>query len=460
MTDFKVKKGLDLPLTGRAEAAVAELPFPKRAAVYPSEYPELKPRMQVEVGDEVKRGSVLLSCKRREGFQYCSPVAGRVSEINLGARRSIREIVIETDPENAAVEFRKYGPDEISRIDRQEAMEALLSSGMLALIQQRPFSHIASASAEPKSIFVNAMHSAPFGADIELVLAGREREFQAGLDFLTCLTDGKVYLNIASSAKSDLLRGAANVEVNSFSGPHPSGNSSVHIANLDPIVPGDAVWVVKALDLLLIGEMLLAGELPARRTIAVGGPGVAPEARKHYEIVRGGWLEDWLKPVLRFEDARVISGDILMGEQVAPASGLRQRADALTVLKEERESRFLGWLAPGLDVFSVSRLFLSKWLRPHAEWPLTTADHGGRRAMFATGIYDRYMPLDIMVDFLLRAVIAHDTEESVQLGILETDPEDFALCSYACPSRTDVVGLIREGLEEIEAEGIYTREQE
>ncbi len=72
--------------------------------------------------------------------------------------------------------------------------------------------------------------------------------------------------------------------------------------------------------------------------------------------------------------------------------------------------------------------------------------------MVMTGLYDRYLPMRIMVDYLVRAVLAHDTDEAVKLGILETDPEDFALCSFACPSKMDVVGIIRNGLKEVEEE--------
>ena len=74
--------------------------------------------------------------------------------------------------------------------------------------------------------------------------------------------------------------------------------------------------------------------------------------------------------------------------------------------------------------------------------------------MVITGLYDKYLPMHIMVDYLVRAVLAHDTDEAVKLGILETDPEDFALCSYVCPSKMDVMGVIRNGLIEIEEEGL------
>ncbi len=328
----------------------------------------------------------------------------------------------------------------------------------MAFIRQRPFSRIAKPSSRPKAIFVNAMQQGPFRADAEVVIEADPAAFQAGLNLMTRLTDGKVYLNIAPSVSLPALTEAKGVEINTFAGPHPAGNNSVHIAKLDPLTPNETVWTVDAANLVLIGKLFLEGVLPERQVISLGGPGVKPSARRHYRVVRGGSLKPVLRDALVDGEQRIVNGSILMGDKVSSEDCLRFFAPGLTVIAEERKREFIGWMAPGLNVFSTSRLFLSKWLRPNAKWPLTTADHGGKRAMFATGIYDRVMPLNIMVDFLLRAIIGHDTEEAVSLGILETDPEDFALCSYMCPSRTDIVGIVRAGLQEIEDEGVYTQE--
>jgi Na+-transporting NADH:ubiquinone oxidoreductase subunit A len=57
-----------------------------------------------------------------------------------------------------------------------------------------------------------------------------------------------------------------------------------------------------------------------------------------------------------------------------------------------------------------------------------------------------------MTYFLLKAVIAEDIEGAEALGILECDGEDFALCAFACPSKTDVGAIIDKGLALIEKE--------
>ena len=64
--------------------------------------------------------------------------------------------------------------------------------------------------------------------------------------------------------------------------------------------------------------------------------------------------------------------------------------------------------------------------------------------MVLSGYYDRVMPLNIMVDYLVRAVLAEDFDEAVNHGILETLPEDFALCDFICPSKMEVQNIIKE----------------
>ena len=112
----------------------------------------------------------------------------------------------------------------------------------------------------------------------------------------------------------------------------------------------------------------------------------------------------------------------------------------------------MGWLAPGFNKYTFSRTFISK-LFPPKEVSLNTAENGGNRAIVWNHIYDSLNTLDILTYFLLRSIIAGDIDESEQLGILECDEEDFALCAFACPSKTDIGAIIREGLNLIEQEG-------
>ena len=46
-----------------------------------------------------------------------------------------------------------------------------------------------------------------------------------------------------------------------------------------------------------------------------------------------------------------------------------------------------------------------------------------------------------------------DTERAEELGCLELDEEDMALCSFVCPGKTDFSTPLRDVLNELEKEG-------
>ena len=453
---IRIRKGLDIRLAGAPLPDVTDVASSGIVTVYPSDLGGIKPRLLVKEGDQVNRGSPLFLNKKNEALKFRSPVGGTVKSIVIGERRAIEKIVIEAARSEQVESLPKYAPDQLLGLARDQLLGSLLDTGLIALIRQRPFSKMADPAAQPKSIFVNAMSTAPFQADAAVVIKGHETAFQAGLNALTRLTAGKVFLCLDAKAKDlpPALAAAKNVSIHFFDGPHPAGNSSVHIHYLDPVKPHQAVWTVKAADVVQIGRMLTEGAVPADRIVSLGGPGVKENARRHYRIRIGESLRALLDGKLEPGEQRVVSGDVLGGSASSPDVSLRFLDTAITVLPEDRERHYLGWIMPGLTVFSQSRTFLSRWLRPWATWALGTNTHGGKRAMVLTGLYDRFLPMNIMADYLVRAILAHDTDEAVKLGILEVDPEDFALCAFACPSKMDLVGIVRQGLDEVEKEGI------
>ncbi len=453
MADFTIKKGFDVRLEGPPARELVDGPDSATVSIYPRDNAGLKQRLLVREGEAVERGTPLIEDKRNSFFKLCAPAAGTVARIERGDRRLIEEIVIEVSRDDKAVAFKGFSADKVATAGRRVILDQLQATGYLALIRQRPFSRMANPAKRPKSIFVNAMNTAPFEADAGVAAGDDPAGFQAGLDLLAQLTEGKVHVCVGPDAAA-VLTGAQRVEVHTFRGPHPAGNSSVHISRVDPMRKTDIVWTVKAADVPLIGRLFLDGALPRRRVIALGGHGVRPEARRHYRVRMGARLEGLLKDNVQPGEMRYIRGNILAGATTSAKGALHLDQSAVTVIPEGRNREFMGWLAPGLDRLSYMRTYLSTWLARGRAWPLHTNKNGGIRAMVLTGLYDRVMPLNIMVDFLVRAVIAGDTEEAIKLGILETDPEDFALCDFVCPCKTEIQELIRRGLEQIEAEGI------
>jgi len=54
---------------------------------------------------------------------------------------------------------------------------------------------------------------------------------------------------------------------------------------------------------------------------------------------------------------------------------------------------------------------------------------------------------------LLRDLAVGDTDGAQQLGALELDEEDLALCTFVCPGKTDYGMFLRDCLTTIEKEG-------
>ena len=60
--------------------------------------------------------------------------------------------------------------------------------------------------------------------------------------------------------------------------------------------------------------------------------------------------------------------------------------------------------------------------------------------------------MDIYPMQLLKACLIKDIDQMENLGIYEVDEEDFALCEFIDPSKTEMQAIIREGLDYIRAE--------
>jgi len=450
--NFKIRKGYDVPLAGQPAKEVVDIAASSTVGVCPLSFRGVKQRLKVSEGDRVQRGQELLEDKRNTDLKITAPASGIIKHIRRGHRRFVDLIVIEKEGDDA-VDFGSSDPQQLLGIERDTIISRLLASGYLSLIQQRPFSRIADPAVTPKSIFVNAMNTGPFQTDASVVVGDDREGFQAGLLALAKLTDGDIHL-CSAPEDAELFKSFAGAVHHSFAGPHPAGNTSVHIGRVDPIGTLDHVWATRAVDLVLIGRLFLDGVLPVSRIISLGGPGIDPSDCGHYRVPVGCSIETLTNGRTTDGELRMIAGDVLSGSTIEANGYLDLQSSSITVVKEEHERRLLGWTMPGLTRLSFSRSFVSSWLPRRKGWDLGTARSGDKRAPIVTGYYDRVMPLNIMVDFLVRAVMAGDMDEAISLGILETDPEDFALCDFICPSKIEFQELIREGLATIEKEGI------
>ncbi len=137
-------------------------------------------------------------------------------------------------------------------------------------------------------------------------------------------------------------------------------------------------------------------------------------------------------------DYRAISGSVLSGHtSQGPYAYLGHYHQQITLIhNSENRSRLFGWLRKPL----IKELF-------------STSLHGRATAMIPVADFERVMPLDILPSPLLRALLVKDTDLAQDLGCLELDEEDLALCSYVCPAKYDYGAVLRLNLEQIERDG-------
>jgi len=202
---------------------------------------------------------------------------------------------------------------------------------------------------------------------------------------------------------------------------------------------------------MAIGRLFTTGRLPTERLIALGGPMV--KNPRLLRTRRGASTADILDGEIERGNARVISGSVLSGHRASGMLGwLGAYHNQISVIAEGSPREFLSWLRPGHNKYSALRAYASTWLHK-GEYDLTSSQNGSPRAMVSTGSFERVMPLDILPTVLLKALLVRDTDSAQQLGALELDEEDLALCSFVCNGKYNYGPHLRKALDEIEANG-------
>ncbi len=436
---FRIKKGLDLKLTGEAMGKIVSPYSSHTFFVHPSDFRWLTPKLTVQVGDAVDIGSPLFFDKEDERIKIVSPVNGTVTQIVRGEKRVIQTIVIERDNDTTSREVQFDAP-----ISAEDYQSILLRFGLWPMLRQRPFSTIANPDTLPKALFVPCFDSAPLAPDYSVLLQGRGDEFLSGLRVMrNLLPDVPMHLCMREGADNALFEAAEEVEKHYFNGPHPAGNVGTHIHHIAPINKGESVWYIDPQDLATIGHLFQRKELCFDTTVALTGPCVAEPRYVH--VPRWADLSELLATNTPSDNVRMISGNVLTGKQFDEYPAIRFYDHQLTMIAEGGQREFLGWLRPNLKKWSFSHTFLS-WLAPKRPFSFNTSLYGGRRTFMMTDIYDKVFPFDIIPLSLLKACLVKDIENMEALGIYEVDDEDFALCEVVCPSKMECQQIIRDGL--------------
>ncbi|MGI9368528.1 MAG: Na(+)-translocating NADH-quinone reductase subunit A [Ruegeria sp.] len=447
MQTFKLKKGLDLPVDGAPEQKIHPGPEFSTVAVLGDDYIGLKPRMLVQEGDEVKRGTPLFCNKDVPDAMIVAPLSGKVTAINRGARRVLQSVVIKvSDVNDNGVDFSDVGD-----ADTPKGVTAkLCAAGLWTSFRTRPYSKMPVPGETPAAIFVTAMDSEPLSADTALVIADAAEAFAAGLAAVSHLTEGKTYL---CQKDGDAIPGGdqPGIETAAFAGPHPSGLAGTHIHFLAPPAANSQVWTIGYQDVIAIGRLMQTGYLDPNIVIALSGP--AARQPRLIRTVMGASTEDLARDEIGIDEpVRVISGSILSGRQAdGPQAFLSRFARQISLIREDRDQIPLGWIRAMPSKYAVQPVLGSAFARKL--YSFTSNLNGGRRAMVPTGTFEELMPQDYLPTQLLRALLVMDTDSAQALGAMELDEEDLGLVGFACPAKYEYGLALRDCLTKIEKEG-------
>ena len=400
---IKLRKGLDINLKGKAAETYATVKEPGFYALVPDDFPGVTPKVVVKEQEYVMAGGPLFIDKYHPEVKFVSPVSGVVTSVERGARRKVLNIVVEAAAEQ---DYEEFGKKNVASMDADAVKTALLEAGIFAFIKQRPYDIIADPTVTPKGIFVSAFDTNPLAPNFEFALKGEEANFQTGLDAL---------------------------------------------AKIAPVSKGETVWTIDPQAVIFIGRLFNTGRVDFTRTVAVTGSEVLKPAYCKLQV--GALLTNvFAGNVTTGKDLRYISGNVLSGKQVSPNGFLGAFDSQLTVIPEGDDiHEMLGWIMPRFNQFSANRSYFS-WLMGKKEYTLDARIKGGERHMIMSGEYDKVFPMDILPEYLIKAIIAGDIDRMEALGIYEVAPEDFALCEFVCSSKMELQRIVRAGLDMLRAE--------
>ncbi len=444
-------RGFDIKLTGEAKKEVESIPV-SAVALQPPNFTGMSPIPKVlfEPGQEVLAGDALFFDKKRPDIKYVSPVSGEVAAINRGEKRAITEIVIIPDKEQR---YRQVPSVDLNTISREELITFLIDTGAWPFIRQRPYNLVAKPGDVPENIFVSTFDTAPLAPDNDFIIQGQENEWEKGIETLTKLTDGKVYLGLNANGPDAPAKAFTNIssaEKVWFSGPHPVGNVGVQIHHIHPVSSTNIAWVLGVQDVIVIGRLFTEGRFNAERLVALTGQCV--EDRKYVRVPLGAKISELVKGQELTDAHRIISGDVLSGHKKSQEGYLDFYDDQLTVIDEGKEYEMFGWLLPLKMRPSTSKTY-PNFMFPDVEFEVNTNTHGERRAFVVTGQYENMLPMDIYPQHLMKAILTNDYEKMEGLGIHELAEEDIALCEFACTSKQPLQHILRQGLDMMREQG-------
>ena len=447
MISISIKKGYTPNVAGRPSLDLETLDPPGHLAVLPEKIPFIKPRLAVEIGSRVNAGSLLFFDKRNPDIKFLSPGGGKITAIDFGPRRVIRQIIIERDPDEAFESFPVVSEKTLASMPREKLVEQLVQGGLWPLIRALPFRDIASADAVPPMIWVSLDDDEPFQAAPEVYLKDNLESFTFGLNVLKKLAAEET-VNLCCRRENEFVRTALSEWLTHVvSGKYPAGDPGVLLYHTKKTAAQNHAWFIGGQDVLMLARFLQHGRYPTERIVAVGG--MSTRHCRHVKTRIGAPLGLLCDVASENKNVRFIVGGLFRGYESSPDGFMGFYETALTVISQGGRQEFLALFAPGYQKPTYSRVFLSRLNRGGLDYDCNR--HGDERACIACMHCADVCPVDILPQMTYKAILSGEVEEYLAHGLL--DCVACGLCSYVCPAKIELSGTF------MAAKAAYAKEQ-
>lgn len=436
---IKIKKGLDLPISGNPDPIISDKPNVTSVALLANDFIGMKPTMLVKEGDEVKAGSKIFEDKKNPGVFFTSPAGGTVTSINRGEKRKFLSIEIDISNNEQFVDFTE-------KMNGDNLKELLIESGLWNSFRTRPFNRTPSTDKSPQALFINACDTNPLAIDPYVIIEKDKEIFNLALESIKKYFSCPIHLSHQNDAFNNDVDG---INYHQFAGPHPAGLASTHISKIYPVNLNRVAWTINYQDIISLGYLLKNNKIRTYKTISLAGSNVFDPSLIEARI--GGNLDQLVAGKIETH-SRIISGSVIYGHVSEGIMNYLGAYDAqISVIPDVANDIFMNWLMPGSELHSQLNVFSSSFLKPKS-FTFNTSVNGGDRAIVPVCSYEEVMPLDILVTQLLKSLVVSDIEMAIDLGMLELAPEDLALCSYVCPSKYDYSSILLDNLNKVHLE--------
>jgi Na+-transporting NADH:ubiquinone oxidoreductase subunit A len=411
--------------------------------------------VQVKEGEKVKAGDILAKDPDNHGVPLLAPRAGTV-RLSAAENHIVLEDIAQLE------EHADMTEEEIQHIEKEMGLAGIKRYKLLTLGAWQFFydaftSELPDPLGTPQAIIVSTLSLEPFMARGDVQLSRRLLNFTRGLEQLQSLLEYQpIYLampNIRSEFANlirNQIRGYAWVKMLEIPLRYPYDNFAILARRLDLKASSGPVWAVRTEGVLAADRALTATKPCTVKIMSIGGPGVTTPT--HLKVMPGYPIRQIKERHALEPDARVLNGGIFTGEILPEeALGVELECRGLTVLPEQKEREFLGFIRPGWDRRSYSNSFLSALRKDFGE-RLTTALRGEHRPCVACNYCAEVCPAGIM-PYLIHKYLYADLLEEAEEARVDLCVE-CGLCSYVCPSKID----LRTQL--VEAKDLIAKEKE